>query len=177
MVIEPIKMQTLYNNLFYKDDSLNLYDQHIIRYNETKTGVNFTVKDASENQYVYLSNVVLKNSKLKINGKNATFIENKAGLMIFKLEKGDNTVKTSYTSPYPFISLACMVVSVLLVLGLTMLRRKTKFLTYDATQSVLYYASAVLTTVLIVFFIVYPLILFIDKAFLNVNLGRIISKL
>ena len=185
MVIEPVKLQTLYNNLFYKEDKkdedkkdgLNLYDQHIIRYNETKTGVNFTIKDASENQYVYLSNVVLKNSKLKINGKNATFIENKAGLMIFKLEKGDNTVKTSYTSPYPFISLACIVISALLIVGLTLLRRKTKFLTYDATQSVLYYASAVLTTVLIVFFIVYPLILFIDKAFLNVNLGRIISKL
>ncbi len=177
MIIEPVKMQTLYNNLFYKDSGVNLYDQHIIRYNETKTGVRFTVENASENQYVYLSNVVLKNSKLKINGKNAEFIENKAGLMIFKLNKGDNAVKTSYTSPYPFISLACIVISALLIVGLTLLRRKTKFLTYDATQSVLYYASVMLTAILIVFFIVYPLILFINKAFLKVNLGRIISVL
>lgn len=167
MIIEPLKMKTLYHNATVG----------MIRYDETRTGVKFTVEKAASNQYVFLSNVVLDASKVTINGKKAEFIENKAGLMIFKLREGYNAVETSYTSPYPFISIACALVSVLLAVGLTLLRRKTKFLQNGKTQTVLYYAAIALTTILVGFFIIFPLLLFIQKAFLNLNLGRFISYL
>lgn len=167
MIIEPLKMKTLHDNA----------TACMVRYKETKTGVNFTIDNASDNEYVFLSNVVLDASKVTINGKKAEFIENKAGLMIFKLKEGKNVVETSYTSPYPFIALVCAVVSALLIIGLTILRRKTKFLQNGKTQAFLYYASLALTVILVAFFIIFPLILFIQKSFLNINLGRVISKL
>lgn len=167
MIIEPLKMKTIHDNATTK----------IVRYQETRTGINFTIDNASDNEYVFLSNVVLDASKVTINGKKAKFIENKAGLMIFKLQEGYNAVETSYTSPYPFISIACVLVSVLFVVGLTLLRRKTKFLQNGKTQTVLYYAAMALTTILVGFFIIFPLTLFIQKSFLNLNLGRFISYL
>lgn len=174
MIIEPLKMKTLYHNATLDLETTKV---GMIRYKETRTGVKFTVKEATSNQYVFLSNVVLDTSKVTINGKKAEFIENKAGLMIFKLREGYNAVETSYTSPYPFISIACVLVSVLFVVGLTLLRRKTKFLQNGKTQTVLYYAAMALTTILVGFFIIFPLTLFIQKSFLNLNLGRFISYL
>lgn len=167
MIIEPLKMKTIHDNATTK----------IVRYQETRTGINFTIDNASDNEYVFLSNVVLDASKVTINGKKAKFIENKAGLMIFKLQEGYNAVETSYTSPYPFISISCALVSVLFVVGLTLLRRKTRFLQNVKTQTFLYYASLSLTIILVAFFIIFPLILFLQKSFLNTNLGRVISNL
>ena len=167
MVIEYYKLKFL-------KDHLNL-DLNTIDYKQGRNGISFTVEANSDNQYVYLSNVVLKGHKVTINGKKASFIDNKAGLMIFKLKEGKNSVRITYTSPYPIIACVVALVSVLAILGLTVLRRKTRII--EKCETALFYASALLCVALIGFFIVYPLCLFVQKSFLNVNLGRFISRL
>ena len=161
----------------------NVAKNKIIKFSETRDGIKFNLNTASmpkndnEQVYVYLANNYLDGSYLKINGKKVNPISNPTGLTIFKLGEIGNSysVKTGYVSKYPIISIIVALVSAGLIIGLTILRRKTKFLDNAIVQEVLYYSNVLLAIGILAFFFIYPITLTIDKFMFKVDLWKIIS--
>ncbi len=167
-ILPTSRMQELYN--------LIMDNNRIIRYTQSNKGVTFKAENIPENAYAVVTNVLLDGHKLTVNGKKASFIDNPTGLMVFKLKQGTNKVSIKYTSPYPIIAVVVAVICVGLVIGLTIVRRKTKLMQNQITQSVLYWGGIAVSLALIGFFLIYPLTIFLEKAFMKIQIGRIIGS-
>ena len=154
-------------------------NDRMIRYSQNMGGIKFSVTPdknqikEGEKVYVVLTNVLLDGHQLKINGSKASFIENPTGLMVFELEEGKNTVQIKYVSPYPIIGIVVAIVCAGLIIGLTVLRRKTRFFENNITQNTLYYGGMVLSVGIICIFMIYPLTIFVEKVFMKMQIGRI----
>ncbi len=166
-ILPTSRMEELYNLIMDND--------RVIRYTQSNKGVNFKINDVPENAYAVVTNVLLDGHKLTVNGKKASFINNPTGLMVFKLNQGTNKVSVKYTSPYPIIAIVVAVVCAGLIIGLTLLRRKTKLLNNDITQTVLIWGGTAISVALVSFFLIYPLTIFLEKAFMKIQIGRITS--
>ncbi len=174
-VLKKCKIYLLPTNRMEELYNLIMDNNRVIRYSQSNKGVMFDIENIPANAYAVVSNVLLDGHKLTVNGKKASFIDNPTGLMVFKLAEGDNSVAIKYTSPYPIIALVVAVICVLLIIGLTLIRRKTRLLKKNITQSTLYFGGIILSLILVGFFLIYPLTIFIEKAFMNIQIGRIIG--
>lgn len=173
-IVDPAKLATLAVNA----------RQRIIRFTETKDGVSFSIDlqkrsinlTGDQQVYVYLANNYLDNSYLKVNGNKVNPIDNPTGLTIFALGNQNNySVKTGYVSPYPIIAIVVYIIASALAIGLTLLRRKTKFLQNATVQNVVYYSAITLAGIILAFFFIYPTTLTIDKFLFKVDLWKIIA--
>lgn len=176
-LMRPERMIELHN--------LIMENNRMIEYSQNMTGIKFSIdlNDAKykdqikegEKVYVVLTNVLLDGHKLKVNGSKSNFIENPTGLMVFELDEGYNSVKINYLSSYPIIGIVLAILCAGLIVGLTILRRKTKLLENNTTQTVLYYCGMIVSVAIICLCVLYPLTLFLDKAFMKIQIGRIIT--
>ena len=178
-IVDTVKIWLMPPERMTELHDLIMNNNRMIKYSQNMTGIKFSVTPdqtqikEGEKVYVVLTNVLLDGHQLKVNGSKSSFIENPTGLMVFELEEGKNSVQIKYVSSYPIIGIVIALVCVGLIIGLTILRRKTKFFENNITQNTLYYGGMVISLALICVFMIYPLTLFMEKAFLKTQIGRI----
>lgn len=128
-----------------------------------ENGNTFKIKAtaADDDTYLFVSFVALDGHEVFVNGKKAELIDNGLGLMLLKLEKGENEVVIRYHTPY--IKYAVFgLIAALLVCGLVIFILKNKTLK-RFTNTAIYVMAIALFALVLGFFIIFPTAVFIVK--------------
>ena len=119
---------------------------------------------AEKGQYLYLNYVNLDGYEVKVNGKKTEFIENDLDFMIIELEEGENIVTVKYKSPYYKYVLFGVIAGGLVIALYFALKKKTPFV-LEKAEAVIPYMAYALAAALVLFFIVFPIFVFLYKFF------------
>ena len=129
-------------------------------------GNKFVVKADAETDdaYLFMNYVALDGFKVKVNGKDAQFIDNGLNFMIVKLDEGANEVTIAYSSPYIKYALFGVFAAIAVAAAVFFLNR-AKGRIRAAAENVTFVSAIALSLLVAGFFIVYPTSLFLVKLF------------
>lgn len=116
---------------------------------------------AEENESLFLNFVASKGYTVKVNGKKAELIDNDLKFLQVKLEKGENRVEFVYHSPYKTYALQGGVWSIIGLVSVYLIVKKTKFM--QVLQSVIAWAGIGLTMAVLAFFFLFPTCVWLVK--------------
>ncbi len=140
----------------------NYLEDRKVEYKLAKNEIILPKITATAGQSLYLNYVDIEGYEVKVNGKKTEFVENDLDVMIIPLEEGENVVTIKYKSPYyKFIALG-LVAGGLIVALYVVLKKKARFVLEKAEAAIPYMAYA-LAAALLLFFIVFPIDVFLYK--------------
>ncbi len=116
---------------------------------------------AKEGEYLFLNFVASKGYQVTVNGKKAELTDNDLHFLSVRLEEGENTVHFSYSSPYVKYFAIGLAGSVVGLLAVALIVKKTKFM--KVMTPVLAWAGIVLAGIVVGFFMLFPLLVWIMK--------------
>ena len=119
------------------------------------------VKNAEAGESLLLNFVASKGYTVTVNGKKAELIDNDLKFLQVSLEEGDNEVVFTYSSPYVKYMAAGVIASVIGLLAIALLLKKTAAV--DVLKGVISWAGVALAAALVAFFMVFPTLVFITK--------------
>lgn len=119
---------------------------------------------AEKGQYLYLNYVNLDGYEVKVNGKKTELVENDLDFMIIPLEEGENVVTVKYESPYYKYILFGVIAGGLIIALYFVLKKKTPFV-LEKAEAVIPYMAYALAGALVLFFLVFPIFVFLYKFF------------
>lgn len=116
---------------------------------------------AKAGECLFLNFVASKGYTVTVNGKPAQLIENDLKFLSVALEEGENEVVFTYTSPYPKYMLVGVGFSVISLLFVVLVLKKTKL--FDKCAPVIAWTGVGLAVAVVAFFMVYPTGVFVTK--------------
>ena len=119
---------------------------------------------AERGQYLYLNYVNLDGYEVKVNGKKTELVENDLDFMVIPLEEGENVVTVKYKSPYYKYILFGVIAGGLIIALYFVLKKKTPFV-LEKAEAVIPYMAYALAGALVLFFLVFPIFVFLYKFF------------
>ncbi len=130
--------------------------------NGNKYVVSATAED--DETYLFMNYVAIDGFDIKVNGKDAEFIDNDLKFMLVKLEKGRNDVVIQYSSPYIKYGLVGVCLSAIIIFLLWLGVKKFPKV-YKMFRNTICVMAVALAFAITAFFIVYPSTLFFFKLF------------
>lgn len=135
-----------------------------VAYKLVKNGFEIEPFTANEGDCLYMNYVDLDGYEIKVNGKEVKPLKNASDFIYIPLDNGENKVEITYKSPYiRLILLGCALGAVLIALLWVVYKFKPK--AFAAACPVIKYAAYALTAALLVFFYLFPLVVFGYKFF------------
>ncbi len=131
-----------------------------------ENGNKFVVSANAEDDetYLFMNYVAIDGFDIKVNGKDAEFIDNGLKFMLVKLEKGQNDVVIKYSSPYIKYGLVGIVLSAIIIFLLWLAYKKFPKV-YETFRRPICVLAVTLAFAVTAFFIIYPSSLFFVKLF------------
>lgn len=117
---------------------------------------------AEEGEYLFLNYIALPGHRATVNGKVADINDNLLGFMLIPLEKGENNIVVSYSSPYVKYAVFGLIAALLVGFAYLILNKKTK-LFGEGFAKVINIAALALCAVVVAVFMVFPLGVFVYK--------------
>ena len=114
-----------------------------------------------DGECLFLSFVASDGYTITVNGKKAEVVENDLNFLSVKLEKGENVVEFTYSSPYVEYVGVGIVLSIMGLLVVAFILQETKLVKTFAP--LIAFAGVVLALSLVGFFMVYPTTIWVDK--------------
>ena len=116
---------------------------------------------ATAGECLFLNFVASNGYTVTVNGKPAQLIENDLKFLSVALEEGENEVVFTYSSPYPKYFAVGVGLSLVSLLAVAFVLKKTKLV--DACAPVIAWAGVGLAIAVVGFFMVYPTGVFVTK--------------
>lgn len=117
---------------------------------------------AEEGEYLFLNYIALPGHRATVNGKVVDIDDNLLGFMLIPLEKGENNIVVSYSSPYVKYAVFGLIAALLVGFAYLILTKKTK-LFGEVFAKVINIAALALCAVVVAVFMVFPLGVFVYK--------------
>ena len=117
---------------------------------------------AEEGEYLFLNYIALPGHRATVNGKVADIDDNLLGFMLIPLEKGENNVVVSYSSPYVKYAVFGLIAALLVGFAYFILTKKTNIFG-GGFAKVIHIAALALCAVVVAIFMVFPLGVFVYK--------------
>lgn len=117
---------------------------------------------AEEGEYLFLNYIALPGHRATVNGKVVDIDDNLLGFMLIPLEKGENNIVVSYSSPYVKYAVFGLIAALLVGFAYLILTKKTK-LFGEGFAKVINIAALALCAVVVAVFMVFPLGVFVYK--------------
>lgn len=117
---------------------------------------------AEEGEYLFLNYIALPGHRATVNGKVVDIDDNLLGFMLIPLEKGENNIVVSYSSPYVKYAVFGLIAALLVGFAYLILTKKT-MLFGDGFAKVINIAALALCAVVVAVFMVFPLGVFVYK--------------
>ncbi len=117
---------------------------------------------AEEGEYLFLNYIALPGHRATVNGKAVDIDDNLLGFMLIPLEKGENNIVVSYSSPYVKYAVFGLIAALLVGFVYLILTKKTK-LFGEGFAKVINIAALALCAVVVAVFMVFPLGVFVYK--------------
>jgi uncharacterized membrane protein YfhO len=114
-----------------------------------------------DGECLFMPFVASKGYTATVNGKNAELVKNDLKLISVELEKGENVVELTYSSPYVKYALVGLAVAVIGLCVVAFVLKKTKL--FELTAPVISWAGIALSVGLVAFFMVFPTVVWITK--------------
>ncbi len=114
-----------------------------------------------DGEYLFLNFVASKGYTVTVNGKKAQLVDNDLNFLMVELEKGENVVHFTYSSPYVKYAGASVIAALMAVALVWLLLKKTKIL--DKCAPVIAWAGIALGVALVAFFMIFPTGIFAAK--------------
>ncbi len=118
---------------------------------------------AEEGDKLYLGYVNIEGFEATVNGKKVPLTENFADFIIIDLEQGENIITLKYTSPYYKYIFWGLTLGILILIFVYLIYNK-KSNAFNKIERFLSYTGISLSAVIIVFFFIFPTLIFIYKA-------------
>lgn len=116
---------------------------------------------AGAGEYLFLNFVASKGYTVTVNGREAELIDNDLHFLLVALDEGENVVRFTYSSPYVRYAAAGLAGAVVGLLAVALVVKKTKFM--QKASSVIAWAGVSLALAVVLFFMVFPLFVFLGK--------------
>ena len=116
---------------------------------------------AGAGEYLFLNFVASKGYTVTVNGREAELIDNDLHFLLVALDEGENVVRFTYLSPYVRYAAAGLAGAVVGLLAVALVVKKTKFM--QKASSVIAWAGVSLALAVVLFFMVFPLFVFLGK--------------
>lgn len=127
-----------------------------------KAEITATVTSTEEGGgYLFMNFVASTGYTVTVNGKEVELVGNDLEFLCVPLDEGENVVKFTYTSPYAKYTFVSIAASVVLLAAIWLVLNKTKVMQY--CENVIAWAGIVVAIAVVVFFMVYPTIVFVSK--------------
>lgn len=117
---------------------------------------------AEEGEYLFLNYIALPGHRATVNGKVVDIDDNLLGFMLIPLEKGENNIVVSYSSPYVKYAVFGLIAALLVGFAYLILTKKTKLFGEEFAK-VINIAALALCAVVVAVFMVFPLGVFVYK--------------
>lgn len=117
---------------------------------------------AEEGEYLFLNYIALPGHRATVNGKVVGIDDNLLGFMLIPLEKGENNIVVSYSSPYVKYAVFGLIAALLVGFAYLILTKKTKVFG-EGFAKVINIAALALCAVVVAVFMVFPLGVFVYK--------------
>lgn len=117
---------------------------------------------AEEGEYLFLNYIALPGHRATVNGKVVDIDDNLLGFMLIPLEKGENNVVVSYSSPYVKYAVFGLIAALLVGFAYFILTKKTNIFG-GGFAKVIHIAALALCAVVVAIFMVFPLGVFVYK--------------
>lgn len=117
---------------------------------------------AEEGEYLFLNYIALPGHRATVNGKAVDIDDNLLGFMLIPLEKGENNVVVSYSSPYVKYAVFGLIAALLVGFAYFILTKKTNIFG-GGFAKVIHIAALALCAVVVAVFMVFPLGVFVYK--------------
>lgn len=117
---------------------------------------------AEEGEYLFLNYIALPGHRATVNGKVVDIDDNLLGFMLIPLEKGENNIVVSYSSPYVKYAVFGLIAALLVGFAYLILTKKT-MLFGEGFAKVINIAALALCAVVVAVFMVFPLGVFVYK--------------
>lgn len=118
--------------------------------------------NAEEGEYLFLNYIALSGHSATVNGKAVDIDDNLLGFMLIPLEKGENNVVVSYSSPYVKYAVFGLIAALLVGFAYFILTKKTNIFG-GGFAKVIHIAALALCAVVVAIFMVFPLGVFVYK--------------
>lgn len=129
---------------------------------ELSAGTISVTASAEEGEYLFLNYIALPGHRATVNGKVVDIDDNLLGFMLIPLEKGENNIVVSYSSPYVKYAVFGLIAALLVGFAYLILTKKT-MLFGDGFAKVINIAALALCAVVVAIFMVFPLGVFVYK--------------
>ncbi len=138
-----------------------------VKYELKKNEIKFPEKIIAEKgQMMYLGFTDIDGYTVKVNGKTAQLKKNALDLIFFDLDEGENEIEIKYTSPYYKFIVFGLIGGLLIVFAAWLAYKKFAFI-FKGMQTVLGTLSYVLASGILLFFFIFPTILYIVKLIMS----------
>lgn len=117
---------------------------------------------AEEGEYLFLNYIALPGHRATVNGKAVDIDDNLLGFMLIPLEKGENNIVVSYSSPYVKYAVFGLIAALLVGFAYFILTKKTNIFG-GGFAKVIHIAALALCAVVVAIFMVFPLGVFVYK--------------
>ena len=118
--------------------------------------------NAEEGEYLFLNYIALAGHRATVNGKVVDIDDNLLGFMLIPLEKGENNIVVSYSSPYVKYAVFGLIAALLVGFAYFILTKKTNIFG-GGFAKVIHIAALALCAVVVAIFMVFPLGVFVYK--------------
>ena len=118
--------------------------------------------NAEEGEYLFLNYIALAGHSATVNGKAVDIDDKLLGFMLIPLEKGENSVVVSYSSPYVKYAVFGLIAALLVGFAYFILTKKTNIFG-GGFAKVIHVAALALCAVVVAIFMVFPLGVFVYK--------------
>ena len=129
---------------------------------ELSAGTISVTASAEEGEYLFLNYIALPGHRATVNGKVVDIDDNLLGFMLIPLEKGENNIVVSYSSPYVKYAVFGLIAALLVGFAYLILTKKTK-LFGEGFAKAINIAALALCAVVVAIFMVFPLGVFVYK--------------
>lgn len=129
---------------------------------ELSAGTISVTASAEEGEYLFLNYIALPGHRATVNGKVVDIDDNLLGFILIPLEKGENNIVVSYSSPYVKYAVFGLIAALLVGFAYLILTKKT-MLFGDGFAKVINIAALALCAVVVAVFMVFPLGVFVYK--------------
>ncbi len=117
---------------------------------------------AEEGEYLFLNYIALPGHRATVNDKVVDIDDNLLGFMLIPLEKGENNIVVSYSSPYVKYAVFGLIAALLVGFAYLILTKKTNIFG-GGFAKVIHIAALALCAVVVAVFMVFPLGVFVYK--------------
>ena len=117
---------------------------------------------AEEVEYLFLNYIALPGHRATVNGKVVDIDDNLLGFMLIPLEKGENNIVVSYSSPYVKYAVFGLIAALLVGFAYFILTKKTNIFGGGFARAI-HIAALALCVVVVAIFMVFPLGVFVYK--------------